>query len=103
VIGARIRDALREAGMLQSSDGMENTGGVLVIGTPDGHLYVMCEFLSVTDFTERGYVAVGSGSHYALGALAVTNGNPARRAAKAIQTAALFDGGTNARVYTGES
>ncbi len=81
-----LRECLRQHGNLGLSDGTEHSHGAMLLGYR-GKLYELGTDFAVLEQRDN-IAAVGSGSHYALGALVVLGGAPKKRLASALAAAA---------------
>ena len=89
-VAETLRESLKIGGCLATKDGVESFEGALLAGYR-GKLYVVSSDFSVTALA-RDVMAVGAGSDYALGALAVSaNEAPVARIEAALRTAAEFN------------
>ena len=86
-----FRNAVRELGMLEIEDGIERSRSELLIGFR-GHLFCVGTDFSIIESVDN-HMAIGTGSHYALGSLYTSEGsesNPLHRVTMALESASEY-------------
>lgn len=81
-----LRNAMKDAGILETVDGIDEWGGAMLIGYR-GKLYSMEGDFALMEQKEW---ATGSGCEYALGSLFSTSGEPQKRIKTALMAACEY-------------